>query len=77
MHNLLEGSLVLLGHNIFLFPLSTNGIMFSKSTDCIYFKLLFEELKKKKQARNVIENAKDRKLDCKYLVNKNVGLFCY
>lgn len=33
--------------------------------------------KKKKQARNVIENAKDRKLDCKYLVNKNVGLFCY
>lgn len=51
--------------------------MFFKSTDCVYFKLLFEGLKKKKQARNVVENAKDRKLDFKYLVNKNAGLFCY
>lgn len=76
MLNLLEGSLVLLGHHIFLFPLSTNGIVFFKSTDCVYFKLLFEGLKKK-QARNVIENAKDRKLDCKHLVNKNAGLFSY
>lgn len=47
MLNLLEGSFVLLGRHLFLFPLSTNGIMFFKSTDCVYFKLLFEGLKKK------------------------------
>lgn len=50
--------------------------MFFKPTDCVYFKLLFEGLKNK-QARNVIENVKDRRLDYKYLVNKNVGLFFY
>lgn len=42
-----------------------------------FLKGFFLKRKKKKQARNVIENTKDRKLDCKYLVNKNAGLFCY
>lgn len=49
----------------------------SSSLLIVYILSCFLKGLKKKQARNVIENAKDRKLDCKHLVNKNAGLFCY